>query len=219
MPSPDRPVAPPRALPGAGRAVWLKRLHQWHWISSALCLLGILLFSVTGITLNHAAQIESKPTVTRHKARLPAPLGAQLASFGAAHADAHAPLPAALAEWAGGAFGIDVRGADAEWTPDDAYVALPRPGGDAWLRIAAGGAAEYEVTSRGAISWLNDLHKGRNSGAAWSWFIDLLGVACLVFCVTGFFIMQLHAANRPATWPVIGFGILLPVLLALLFIH
>ena len=31
--------------------------------------------------------------------------------------------------------------------------------------------------------------------------------------------MKLHAANRPATWPVIGFGILLPILLALLFTH
>ena len=46
-----------------------------------------------------------------------------------------------------------------------------------------------------------------------------LALACLVFSVTGFFIMKLHAANRPATWPVIGFGILLPILLALLFTH
>ena len=30
------------------RAGWLKTLHLWHWISSALCLLGMLLFSVTG---------------------------------------------------------------------------------------------------------------------------------------------------------------------------
>ncbi|NTV11206.1 MAG: hypothetical protein HGA47_10590, partial [Zoogloea sp.] len=28
---------------GAHRAGWLKTLHQWHWISSALCLLGMLL--------------------------------------------------------------------------------------------------------------------------------------------------------------------------------
>ena len=215
----DRPVAPTRAVPGAGRAVWLKRLHQWHWISSALCLLGILMFSVTGVTLNHAAQIEARARVTRHLASMPAALGAQLARFGARHADAKAPLPPALADWAGNAFGVDVRGIDAEWTLDDAYLALPRPGGDAWLRIGATGAAEYEVTSRGAISWLNDLHKGRNTGATWNWFIDLLGGACLVFSVTGFFIMKLHAANRPATWPVIGFGILLSVLLALLFIH
>ncbi|NIV36045.1 MAG: hypothetical protein GWN58_43325, partial [Anaerolineae bacterium] len=34
--------------------LWLGTLRQWHWISSALCLVGMLLFSVTGITLNHA---------------------------------------------------------------------------------------------------------------------------------------------------------------------
>lgn len=205
-------------LPSPNRALWLKRLHQWHWISSALCLLGILLFAVTGITLNHAAQIESKPKVERHKAVLPPALATQLSTFADAHPDAKAPLPPALAGWANKAFDIDVNGRTAEWSDGEAYVPMARPGGDAWLRIGADGA-EYELTTRGAISWLNDLHKGRNTGAAWSWFIDVLGVACLVFCVTGFFIMKLHAANRPSTWPVIGFGILVPVLLALLFIH
>ena len=92
-----------------------------------------------------------------------------------------------------------------------AHAAAPGHGAD--------GAAEYEVTSRGAISWMNDLHKGRHTGTAWSWFIDIFAVACIVFCITGFLIMKMHAANRRATWPVIGFGILLPLLLALLFIH
>src|SRR4051812_14498701 len=50
------PLSGPNASPArnASRAVWLKNLHQWHWISSALCLLGMFLFSITGITLNHA---------------------------------------------------------------------------------------------------------------------------------------------------------------------
>ncbi|PAX96938.1 hypothetical protein CKW48_13495, partial [Bordetella pertussis] len=49
------------------RAYWLKTLHQWHWISSALCLLGMLLFAVTGLTLNNASHIESRARVdTRH---------------------------------------------------------------------------------------------------------------------------------------------------------
>ena len=55
----------------ARRAGWLKTLHQWHWISSAVCLMAMLLFSFTGFTLNHAAQIEAKPQVTRLKATLP----------------------------------------------------------------------------------------------------------------------------------------------------
>ena len=45
------------------RGYWLRTLHQWHWISAAVCLIGMLLFAVTGITLNHAAQIEAKPVV------------------------------------------------------------------------------------------------------------------------------------------------------------
>ena len=47
---------------------WLGTLRQWHWLSSALCLAGMLLFAITGITLNHAAQIEAKPTITSHHA-------------------------------------------------------------------------------------------------------------------------------------------------------
>jgi len=211
--------APAPPVPNASRAFWLKNLHRWHWISSALCLLGMLMFSLTGITLNHASQIEAKPAVTKLQASLPAPLRTRLAALAELHADKRAPLPPVLADWANSAFPVDVRGLDAEWSVDDAYVALPRPGGDAWLRIGVDGKAEFEKTDRGTISWLNDLHKGRNTGATWSWFIDIFAVACLVFAVTGFFIMKLHAANRPSTWPVIGFGILVPVLLALLFTH
>lgn len=206
-------------LPGASRAVWLKNLHRWHWISSALCLMGMLLFSVTGITLNHATDIESKPSVTRQKAAVPPALLPALQAFAAQHEDGKAPLPAKLADWADAAFELDTASVDAEWSAQDAYLSLPRPGGDAWLRIGLDGAAEYELTTRGAISWANDLHKGRHTGRAWSWFIDIFGAACLVFCITGFLILKLHAANRPATWPVIGFGILAPILLALLFIH
>jgi hypothetical protein len=210
---------PQTALPGVRRAVWLRQLHQWHWISSAICLMAMLLFSITGFTLNHASQIEAKPSVTRQKATVPGPLRERLAAFAGAHPDAKLPLPEAIAAWANGAFPVDVRGLNAEWSEEDAYVALPRPGGDAWLRIGVDGQAEYEKTDRGWISWLNDMHKGRNAGAVWSWFIDIFAGACLVFCITGFLILKYHAANRPSTWPVIGFGIVLPIVLALLFVH
>lgn len=212
--------SPPAALPAAPRrAVWLRQLHQWHWISSAICLMAMLLFSVTGFTLNHAAQIEARPQVTRQKAALPDALRARLAAFAESHADARLPLSDDLASWANKHFPVDVRGVNAEWSEEDAYIALPRPGGDAWLRIGADGRAEYEKTDRGWISWLNDMHKGRNAGAVWSWFIDIFAGACLVFCITGFLILKYHAANRPSTWPVIGFGIVLPIVLALLFVH
>jgi len=59
---------------GNRRAFWLKHVHQWHWISSAVCLVGMLLFAVTGITLNHAGQIEARPRVAERQAVLPAAL-------------------------------------------------------------------------------------------------------------------------------------------------
>ncbi|NHZ63340.1 PepSY-associated TM helix domain-containing protein [Massilia genomosp. 1] len=212
-------MSTPATLPSASRAAWLKNLHRWHWISSALCLMGMLLFSLTGITLNHATQIEARPAVSKRKATLPAPLRRDLEQAASRHADARAPLPPRVAGWAEREFGLDLGANDAEWTGEDAYVALPRPGGDAWLRIAVDGAAEFEKTDRGMVSWLNDLHKGRNAGPVWGWFIDMFALACVVFSLTGFLIMKLHAANRPSTWPVIGAGILLPLLLALLFTH
>ena len=203
----------------ATRAYWLKTLHRWHWISSALALVGLLLFSLTGITLNHATDIEARPKIQAHTASLPPDLRPLLDE---ATATDRAPLPPALAQWAAVQFGIDAErpGAAAEWSEDEVYLSLPRAGGDAWLRIdRATGEAEAEITDRGWIAWFNDLHKGRHTGAVWFWFIDLLAFACLVFAVTGLLILKLHAAQRPATWPVTAAGLVLPALVALLFIH
>lgn len=204
----------------AGRAVWLRHLHQWHWISSALCLLGMLLFSVTGITLNHAAQIEARPVVVRRQAVLPPALAAQLRAFAADHDGDKLPLPAAAELWLLGAWKVQGGGRPAEWAADEVYLPLPKAGGDAWVRIGLDdGAAEFETTDRGWISWLNDVHKGRNTGPAWNWFIDVFAGACLLFCLTGLLILKFHAANRPFTWPMVGLGILIPCVIALLFIH
>ncbi|HEY9025334.1 MAG TPA: PepSY-associated TM helix domain-containing protein [Burkholderiaceae bacterium] len=202
-----------------GHARWLKTLYRWHWISAAIALLGMLLFAATGLTLNHAAQVEAHPVVVDRRARLPAALRAAHAAS-AGDAKRREPLPADLADWVAIALKADVRGRPAEWSAEELYVALPRPGGDAWVRIdRATGEAELEDTDRGWISWLNDLHKGRNAGTAWGWFIDAFAVACLVFTLTGLVILKMHAGKRPGTWPLVGLGVVLPVLLALLFVH
>ena len=199
------------------RSYWLKTLHQWHWISSAVCLIGILLFSITGITLNHASQIESKPAVTTRTAQVPSELLGLLAE---PVGEAKAPLPVALRDWIAAQIDVRVGARIGEWSDAEVYVSMARAGGDAWLSIdRASGELEYERTDRGWISYLNDLHKGRNTGAAWSWFIDLFAVACVVFSVTGFFLLQLHARQRPMTWPLVGLGFVVMLLVAVLFIH
>lgn len=216
---------PETARPDAGfsgqrqrRSYWLKTLHQWHWISSAICLVGLLLFTLTGITLNHAAQIEATPAVTSIVGELPASVLATLAAGD--EIEPESPLPVSVRDWLSSELSLAVPARAAEWSDDEVYVSLPRPGGDAWLSIdRVSGAVEYERTDRGWISWFNDLHKGRNTGGAWRWFIDAFAVASLVFCITGFFLLQLHSKQRPSTWPMVGLGVLVPVLILLLFLH
>lgn len=194
------------------RAFWTKQLHQWHWISSALSLVGMLLFASTGITLNNAAHIEAVPTIVQQQAQLPETLLARL------HEEQ--PLPSAVTAWLQQTFAVSVAGRTVEWSADEAFISLPRPGGDAWLSIdRRQGVAEFERTERGVIALLNDLHKGRHAGTVWSWFIDLFAAACVVFCLTGLFLLHLHGRHRPATWPVVGLGFLVPLLLALFLMH
>lgn len=194
----------------------MRQLHQWHWISSALCLMGLLLFALSGITLNHARQIEATPQVTHRKVTLPASLRAAIDGDD----ERKAALPLDVAVWLDDSLQAHVAGRTAEWSVDEIYLSMPRPGGDGWLSIdRASGAVEYESTRRGAVAYLNDLHKGRNAGPAWSWFLDVFALACLVFAITGLFLLKLHAARRTATWPLVTMGLVLPVLLVLIFIH
>lgn len=205
-----------RAKPGR-KTFWLKQLHSWHWISSAVSLVGLLLFAVTGFTLNHAGEIGAEPTTANRTAQLPPALLRQVAPDGAA--DATRPLPAPVAGWLGDRFPTAARGA-AEWSADEIYLPLPRPGGDGFLTIdRASGTVTGEVTDRGWIAYLNDLHKGRNSGTAWKWFIDGFAFACLVFAATGLVLLFLHSKRRPSTWPLVALGLAIPAGLAIFFIH
>jgi len=210
------PTSPRRAQKKSRKAFWLKQLHMWHWMSSAVSLIGLLLFAITGFTLNHAADIEGRPVVAERTAQLPAPL---LREIAAGPTEGKARLPHPVAAWVERT--LPVRASvEAEWSADEVYLPAPRPGGDAWVAIdRASGAVTAEVTDRGWISYLNDLHKGRNSGSAWSLFIDVFAGACLIFALTGLLLLQLHAAKRKSTWPLVASGLVIPAALAIIFIH
>lgn len=212
----DRVKARPVARKSS-KAFWLKQLHTWHWVSSAISLVGLLLFAITGFTLNHAAEIEATPVVATRDVALPPALLPLIAADGAP--DSKKPLPAEIAQWVEKELGQYGR-AEAEWSAAEIYVPLPRPGGDGWVSIdRETGAVSSEVTNRGWISYLNDLHKGRNAGTVWKWFIDIFVLACVVFSITGLFLLQLHSAKRRSTWPLVGAGLAIPTLIAIIFIH
>jgi len=218
LPAPRSPSAPakPRKAKGGLRTIYLKQLHLWHWISAAVSLVGMLLFAVTGITLNHASTISAEPTIVASEAVLPASLLGMLNFV----EGSQEPLPPAVADELEDLVGVNVGGFAAEWSPEEVYVAAPGPGSDAWVSIdLANGAVMAEHTSRGPISFLNDLHKGRNTGTAWFWFIDVFSVACVIFTLSGLLLLQLHSRHRRSTWPLVGLGTAIPVGIILFFLH
>jgi hypothetical protein len=199
------------------RAALMRQMVQWHWISAAVCLIGMLLFAITGITLNHAGAIEAKPQTVEAEGQLPP----ELLSVAKSAQAAQGTLPDPIRAWLAKEMGVKApKAAAIEWTDEEAYISLPRPGGDGWVTFDAGaGTVVHETTSRGPVAYLNDLHKGRNTGQAWSLFLDLFALGCVVFCVTGLVLLQLHSRARKITWPLVGLGLAIPLILALIFIH
>ena len=199
------------------RAALMRQMVKWHWISAAICLVGMLLFAITGITLNHAGAIEAKPNTVEAEGQLPAEL---LSVAKAAQAEQGA-LPDPIRVWLAKDMGVKApKAAAIEWTDEEAYVSLPRPGGDGWVTFDVGtGAVVHESTSRGPVAYLNDLHKGRNTGAVWSLFLDVFAIGCVIFCLTGLVLLQLHSKARKITWPLVGLGLAVPLILVLIFLH
>lgn len=212
-----RDLAADRAAQANRRAQWMRQLRQWHWISGAISLVSMLLFAITGLTLNHSSLIESKPAVSTEETTLPEAVVAELAN---GPKTGRAVVPAPLASAVATAVGANVTDREAEWSDGEIYISLPRPGGDAWVSVdRKSGDVTYEVTDRGWISYLNDLHKGRHTGSAWSLFIDVFALCSIVFCITGLLLLQMYAKGRSSTWPLVGLGLGIPVLLAIFLIH
>ena len=193
-----------------------RTMHSWHWISAAICLAALLLFSITGVTLNHAASIGAAPQVTTGNEQMPRGLLSDLAGERST-ADA---VPTGIADWIEDQFDIDAGAATIEWSEEELYLSAPGPGRDAWVSIdRATGAARFEATDRGWIAYFNDLHKGRNTGIVWTIFIDVVAAACVFFALTGLVLLWIQARQRTSTWPLVGGGVAILVVLMIFLAH
>ena len=82
----------------------------------------MLLFAVTGLTLNNASHIESKAVVTTRHATLPQDALRQLAP-----GRKKAPLPDAVSRWLDRELDTSTAGKPAEWSADEIYLSLRAP--------------------------------------------------------------------------------------------
>ncbi|MEM9085031.1 MAG: PepSY-associated TM helix domain-containing protein [Pseudomonadota bacterium] len=203
-------------MKSSANTFWSHQFRQWHWISSALVLVLMLLFAITGFTLNHTAWFEAEPVSSAQELELSPDLQSALAEV-----ETETILTQETAAMLASETGIGV--------PQDAVplvefgemiIDLGGPGVDANLTIdLATGEAFYERIDRGTIAKLNDLHKGRDTGVAWGLMIDITALACVIFCISGLGLLAINARSRRSTWPLTSLGVVVPVVAYILFVH
>jgi len=140
-------------------------------------LLVVLFFAATGIALNHPewtfGSAQSEQTYT---GILPAgwQTGGQVDWL-------------KTAETLRAKYGL--KGSVSEHRSDSQQASLsfraPAYAADAFIQIKDG-SYTLRVSRQGPLAVLDDLHRGRDSGSAWAWVIDLSGGFLLLIALTGF---------------------------------
>ena len=77
----------------------------------------------------------------------------------------------------------------------------------------ATGKYDLVESATGWIAVMNDLHKGRDSGLAWSWLIDLSAALLVFVSGTGLLLLFYINRHRRAGLVTAAFGILVTVLI------
>lgn len=192
--------------------VLAKTSRTVHWISSALGLASLFFFSVTGITLNHLEWFSGGSSVHSTQVEMSSQWQQQFQQAG------DVEQLEILAKELDRRWGLGVpRNIDRdefEWVMD-----YQRPGGlSTVVLLLDSGSLSLEQVDDGVVAIINDLHKGRHSGPVWSWLIDLVGIVCILFALTGLLLLYVHAGKRRSTWPLVGLGTALPFLLYWFFV-
>ncbi len=165
---------------------WARRLHVY--ISMAL-LFVVLFFSVTGITLNRPELFEStQPNIQRSTLTLPANLLTIQEGRLKADETAFETFLFEEANLSGVPSGLDIYAEieNGELLIGEVSMDFKGPGYNASVFVdVTSEMVEVETTNYGVIALLNDLHKGRNSGEVWKWFIDITALLMIFFVLTG----------------------------------
>lgn len=200
----------------ASKTFWSRQFRQWHWISSALVLALMLLFSVTGLTLNNPDWFAGEPVLESREIELSESLRKALADVETARA-----LDPAVTERLADETGVPLgRAKPPRIEFGEVIYDLNAPGVNSSLAVdLAVGSAYFERTDHGFVARLNDLHKGRDSGLVWGLLIDLTAIVCIVFCLSGLGLLAINANARSLTWPITTLGIAAPLIAYVLFVH
>lgn len=224
---------------------WSSRVAAaFRWLHIYLSMFGftaILLFSITGITLNHPEwfgvdaerQVVVKGKVSLDWVALPAkvespssnPSSESSDAGGTAEDKAADSIESTVNKLAVAEFlraEHHLRGAVKEFRVDEyeCLVSFRGPGysADGFIN-REDGAYELTIADHGWIAILNDLHKGRDTGPRWSVLIDLSAILMTISSLTGVILLFYLKRKRISGVLTAIAGTILVVLAYYLFIE
>lgn len=178
-------------------------LVRWlHIYLSMVSFALIFFFAVTGLTLNHAERFAGKVSTVE--------VSGALNPAWVRDPDTLKVDKLSVVEYLRKTHGITAALSDFRIDDEQVGVSFKGPGfaADAFVDRATG---KYQLTrtSGGFIGLINDLHKGRDTGGAWSVFIDVAAVLLTVVSLTGLLLLLFLKKRRASGLWVAATGLLL----------
>ena len=163
-------------------------VHGWL---SAFAFIALFFFALTGLFLNHPDWFKPNDEEVTKTVKLPDHLLETLRQ--------QENPSDALLNYVRSQEQIIGRYKSSEVLDQEVMIRLESPAGssDIWAMLDTG---DVEVVTKPAstISLIEDLHRGKNSGLAWSWFIDISAIVILLLSIAGY-ILFLSIKSRLVT--------------------
>lgn len=186
---------------------------RWlHIYTSVLGLAAVLFFSITGFTLNHPDWMFGSVQRQREfHGQLPV---AWVGNSGAADVE-----QLKIAEHLRHEHGLHGQVDEFLIQDDDCTLAFKGPGYSADVFINRK-TASYDITesSEGFVAVLNDFHKGRHTGSAWSLVIDIVAILLVIVSATGLALLFFIKRRRVGGTIIAVIGLLILLLVAWLLV-
>ena len=167
------------------------RFHSWirwaHTYLSMFTFLVVLFFSATGVFLNHPEwTMGIEPKTAEAKGTLDKAWVSKDVDW------------LKVAEFVRARHGLHGVAGDNQADDEEASLRFSAPAYFADVVVEREtGAYEVKAEGQGALETLNDLHRGKNSGRAWSWALDLSAYFLILISLTGvgmvFFLKKVKA--------------------------
>ena len=172
------------------RKKFIAKASRWlHIYLSMISFIIVLFFSVTGLTLNHADYFQKNTVITQNK-------GSVNKNWVNA-TDTLKIQKLAIVEFFRTKY--KAKGAVTDFRISDSEISFsfkaPGYAADAFINRSD---ATYNLTetNQGFTGFINDLHKGRDTGKTWLWVIDISAILMTLVSVSGLILLLFLKKKR-----------------------